>query len=140
MKYLTEILLVMFGTSLLAFAAPNPDQYSVRDFGAAGDSKTDDTAAFQKALDAAHQAGGGVVYAPRGNYFFAGHLSVPAAVTLRGVWESVPSHVGIRNAGAESLAKSRHLERLGSLHVGCNLIGREGKEALRERFGERVRF
>lgn len=77
-----------------------PDFYSVRDFGAVGDGKTDDTAAFQKALDAARDAHGGVVYAPRGNYFFAGHLNVPDAVTLKGVWESVPSHVGIRNAGA----------------------------------------
>jgi hypothetical protein len=81
-------------------AAPNPDTYSVRDFGAKGDGKADDTAAFQKALDAAGQAGGGVVYAPRGNYFFAGHLSVPNAVALKGVWESVPSHVGLRNAGS----------------------------------------
>ena len=80
--------------------APSPDTYSVRDFGAKGDGKTDDTAAFQKALDAAGQAGGGVVYAPRGNYFFAGHLNVPNAVTLKGVWESVPSHIGIRNRGA----------------------------------------
>lgn len=75
------------------------DVLSVADFGAKADGKTDDTAAFQKALDAAAAAGGGVVYAPRGNYFFAGHLTVPSAVTLKGVWESVPSHVGIRNPG-----------------------------------------
>src|SRR5215475_6818845 len=90
----------LFGAAFLAAAASNPDLYSVGDFGAKGDGKTDDTMAFQKALDAARQAGGGVVYAPRGNYFFAGHLDIPAAVTLKGVWESVPSHVGIRNAGA----------------------------------------
>jgi hypothetical protein len=76
------------------------DVFSVRDFGARGDGKSDDTAAFQRALDAAGQAGGGVVYASRGNYFFAGHLVVPSAVALKGVWESVPSHVGLRNAGA----------------------------------------
>jgi len=76
------------------------DFYSVRDFGAKGDGKTDDTAAFQKAMDTATQSGGGVVYAPRGIYFFAGHLSVPNAVTLKGVWESVPAHTGIRDAGA----------------------------------------
>ncbi len=80
--------------------AAEPDTYSVRDYGAKGDGKTDDTAAFQKALDIARQAGGGVVYAPRGNYYFAGHLNVPDAVTLKGVWESVPSHVGLRNDGA----------------------------------------
>src|SRR5258706_6864120 len=85
--------LLFVGTAALAAAAPNPDFYSVRDFGAAGDGKTDDTAAFQKALDAVKQAGGGVVYAPRGNYFFAGHLNVPEAVTLYGIWESVSSPV-----------------------------------------------
>jgi hypothetical protein len=93
-------LLAILGAVAAAAAAPVPDLYAVRDFGAKGDGQTDDTAAFQKALDAARQAGGGVVYAPRGNYFFAGHLNVPAAVTLRGVWESVPSHIGIRNRGA----------------------------------------
>jgi len=100
MKRITATLLALIGASFLAAAAPNPDPYSVRDFGAKGDGQTDDTAAFQKTLDAAREAGGGAVYAPRGNYFFAGHLAVPAAVTLRGVWESVPSHVGLRNRGA----------------------------------------
>jgi hypothetical protein len=75
------------------------DHLNVRQFGAAGDGQTDDTAAFQRALDAAGQAGGGIVYAPRGNYFFAGHLSVPNAVTLAGVWQSVPAHNGIRDRG-----------------------------------------
>lgn len=88
----------------LAFTLKAPaqtnDQYSVLSFGAVADGKTDNTAAFQRAMDAAAAAGGGVVYAPRGNYFFAGHLTVPKAVTLKGVWESVPSHVGIRDRGA----------------------------------------
>jgi hypothetical protein len=82
-----------------SFAAP-AIVYSVRDYGAKGDGKTDDTAAFQKALDAAGLAGGGTVLADRGNFFFAGHLAVPAAVTLAGIWKSVPSHVGLRNAGS----------------------------------------
>ena len=73
--------------------------FDVRRFGAAGDGETDDTAAFQRALDAAHDAGGGVVRAPRGNYFFAGHLNVPNGVTLAGIWQSVPAHNGIRNRG-----------------------------------------
>jgi len=73
--------------------------WDVRDFGAVGDGKTDDTAAFQKALNAAGEAGGGVIYASRGNYFFAGHLNVPNAVTLAGLWQSVPAHNGIRDQG-----------------------------------------
>lgn len=44
-------------------------------------------------------AGGGTVFAPRGNYRFAGHLRVPPAVTLKGIWESVPAHNGLRDAG-----------------------------------------
>jgi hypothetical protein len=72
---------------------------NVRNFGAAGDGKTDDTAAFQKALGAAAQAEGGIVHAPRGNYFFKGHLNVPATVTLAGLWQSVPAHNGIRDRG-----------------------------------------
>lgn len=71
----------------------------VRAHGAKGDGTTDDTAAFQAALDAAHAARAGVVYAPPGNYRFQGSLKVPDGVTLKGVWESVPSHNGLRNRG-----------------------------------------
>jgi hypothetical protein len=72
---------------------------SVLDFGAKGDGATDDTAAFQRALEGAAKTGGGTVHAPRGNYFFAGHLNVPNGVTLEGVWQSVPAHNGLRDAG-----------------------------------------
>jgi len=99
---------LFLGLSLLftvgAFAGevdkgPVSDYFNVRSFGALGDGQTDDTAAFQKALDAAAKAGGGIVYAPVGNYFFAGNLNVPNAVTLAGVWQSVPAHNGLRNRG-----------------------------------------
>jgi len=97
--------LVLFCISAIEASTEKPAQAAVSDyfdvhrFGAVGDGKTDDTAAFQKALDAASEAGGGVVYASRGNYFFAGHLNIPNAVTLAGVWQSVPAHNGIRDRG-----------------------------------------
>jgi len=94
------ILFLTFGLAAFVSAAPDSEVYSVLDFGAKADGKTDDTAAFQKALDAASQAGGGIVYAPGGNYFFAGHLDLPRAVTLKGIWESVPAHNGYRDHGA----------------------------------------
>lgn len=100
MKKLSQILLMTFSASLLAAAESQTNVYSVSDFGAKGDGKADDTAAFQKALDTAKEAGGGVVYAPRGNYLFNGHLNVPDAVTLKGIWESVPAHNGLRDGGA----------------------------------------
>src|SRR4030042_2012060 len=72
--------------------------YNVRNFGAVGDGKHDDTKAFQQALDQAGRAGGGTVLAPRGVYLIEGHLAVPTAVTLAGIWQSVPAHAGIRDA------------------------------------------
>ena len=78
---------------------PLQDVVSVRQYGAKGDAKTDDTAAFQRALDAMAKAGGGTVQVPRGNYLFAGTLNVPNAVSLQGVWQSVPAHNGIRDRG-----------------------------------------
>lgn len=71
------------------------DVVSVMSFGAKGDGVTDDTHAFQKALDS-FGTKGGTVYAPRGVYMFKGNLNIPAGVTLKGAFESVPSHIGLR--------------------------------------------
>ncbi|MCP5523292.1 MAG: hypothetical protein H7A46_17290 [Verrucomicrobiales bacterium] len=90
---------VALGLAVTVVSQSPDSPLNVRDFGAKGDGKTDDTTAFQKALDAAAAAGGGVVLAPRGNYLFAGSLKVPSGVTLRGIWESVPAHNGIRDRG-----------------------------------------
>lgn len=72
---------------------------NVKQHGAVGDTATDDTAAFQRALDAASKAGGGAVYAPPGSYLFRGTLNVPPGVTLRGSFTCVPSHNGLRDKG-----------------------------------------
>jgi len=67
---------------------PRQGALNVRDFGAVGDGKTDDTAALQAALDAAGKAGGGLVFAPTGDYLIRGRLDVPANVVLEGVWRA----------------------------------------------------
>ncbi|WP_460427392.1 glycosyl hydrolase family 28-related protein, partial [Azotobacter armeniacus] len=46
--------------------------YNIKDFGAMGDGATDDTAAIQAAIDAAHASGGGTVYLPAGEYRISG--------------------------------------------------------------------
>ena len=76
------ILGAMAAACCLAAGSPNVREKPYR---AAGDGKKDDTQAFQRALDAAAAAGGGIVGVPAGRYLIAGHLTVPAGVTLQGV-------------------------------------------------------
>jgi hypothetical protein len=76
-------------TGALSSTAP----IDVRLYGAKGDGTTDDTAAFQAAIEAA-RATSMKVYAPRARYLFAGRLNVPAGMTLEGSFDSVTSHPG----------------------------------------------
>lgn len=59
----------------------------VMDYGAKGDGVTDDTAAFQSALDAAAPKGE-VVVVPAGTYLIEGSLNIPQSVTLKGSWQA----------------------------------------------------
>lgn len=57
-------------------------------YGARGDGRTDDSAAFQAALDRAGAQGGAVVFVPEGRYRIDQPLRIPANTTLRGTWRS----------------------------------------------------
>src|SRR4051794_32970965 len=76
----------------------------VRQFGAKGDGATDDTAAFQAAIDAAARAGGGVAHVPAGKYLIKTHLSVPPGVTLEGTWNAPAGKAALANLGSTLLA------------------------------------
>jgi len=52
-----------------------PGVANVRDFGAKGDGKTDDTAAIQKAISENRSRGGRIVYLPAGTYLVSDKLS-----------------------------------------------------------------
>ena len=61
---------------LLVSAAPvHGGVFNVRDYGAVGDDKTDNTAAFSKCLDAIIAAGGGRMFLPDGVY--RGRILIP---------------------------------------------------------------
>lgn len=61
--------------------------FSIMDFGATEGDQTDDTAAFQKAIDAAAQKGGQVLLPP-GRFLVAGSLQVKPGVSITGAHDA----------------------------------------------------
>ena len=92
---------VVLALAPVAYAANG--MYNVRDYGAVGDGSTDDTTAFQNALNAANNDGGGLVTVPAGQYMIATRLNVPANVALEGV-SSVPPAANPTNGGSVLLS------------------------------------
>lgn len=82
------VLLLLCTASVVCSAGP----IDVLDYGAVADAKTDNTAAFQKALDYAGKTGADV-HAPAGVYRFNGHINVPEGVTLVGSWHGPPGRL-----------------------------------------------
>src|SRR5438094_9562566 len=77
------LLLFVFAHAALAATALSPVVFDVKNFGAAGDGTTLDTAAINKAIDAAHAAGGGTVWLPAGTYLCLSiHLQSNVALYL----------------------------------------------------------
>lgn len=74
-------LLAIPGAFTAAAAVSGPNFANVKSHGAAGDGKTLDTAAINRAIDACHAAGGGVVYAGPGTYL-VGTVVLKSNVTL----------------------------------------------------------
>jgi len=83
----TTLLILAIAADAKAPDARPPASVDVLAYGAKADGKIDDTAAFQRALDAAG-ARGGIVLVPEGAYLIGGSVTVPAGVTLQGVWQA----------------------------------------------------
>lgn len=62
---------------------------NVRDHGAKGDGVSDDTVAFQAAMNTCATSGG-TVLVPPGRYAIRGHLEIPEYVTLEGTFKAPP--------------------------------------------------
>lgn len=71
--------------------ATSSHHLNVRAFDAKGDGKTDDTSAFQAAIDAAAASGGGSVFVPAGTYRLNGTLIIKRNVTLEGIFTAPPT-------------------------------------------------
>src|SRR4051794_14182134 len=133
---MTRIFLYLLGLCLFlpclnhdAFAAtPTID---LRNFGAVGDGSTDDGPAFQKALDALADAGGGTLFVPAGKYAIATPVSknfsgLASSVTIIGV-ESLTMPAP-PTAGGDQLCLGLNLPteiypRTGFDHVAISISG-----------------
>ena len=79
-----RVVIPTLNTNEIVLAAATPQEY-----GARGDGITDDSAAFQSAMNKVYNSGGsggGVVFVPAGNYAFYTNLVIPVGVTLHGDW------------------------------------------------------
>jgi hypothetical protein len=127
------LLTYISGASCLTWAgspaAPQAKQqamgvFNVKAYGAAGDGKTDDTAAVQTAVAASNRAGGGVVYFPAGTYKITAAIK---SVSINTSFEGAGKHTStLMNAGTGdaifidparfTIARGGFFEHLG---IGC---------------------
>ena len=85
-------LLLFLTVGVMAMAeSPKPTDWNVQQFGAVNEAQFDNTTAFQKALDEAARAGGGIVNVPTGEYRISGTLNIPGGVTLLGTFRMAPA-------------------------------------------------
>src|SRR5262245_30142295 len=78
---------ILFSLVLLSIVATmslakDPESFNVRTLGALGNGQTNDTVAFQKALDQCAAAGGGTVIVPAGDYLI-GSIELKSNTTLQ---------------------------------------------------------
>ena len=98
MRFLALPLSLALIPALTAAQPGNPGHWNVVTAGAVGDGKTDCAAVFQGLLDEAGKAGGGVVEVPAGRFRLDGTLTIPANVTLQGIFRWAPCAISIEDA------------------------------------------
>jgi hypothetical protein len=103
---------------------PEDRRFDARQFGAAGDGKTDDTAALQKALDAAGTTGGAVLLAPGVYLTRELHLRERTALIGTPAWRySSSGGSTLRLASADAFCLLNLTEALGATVDGIALEG-----------------
>lgn len=98
--------------------------YNVVSYGATGDGSADDAPAIQDAIDAASDAGGGIVYFPPGRYRLASAVNPKSNVTLKGdgpgasvllqaYWPNA-SNYGVSQGGSSATTTRHTIQSTGS--------------------------
>src|SRR5690242_14152670 len=83
-KWLAAVSTLAIGVTLIvAEPAVAAGTFNIRDYGATGNGSSNDTAAIQKAIDAAAAAGGGTVRVPSGTYKSANSIHLKSNITIQ---------------------------------------------------------
>ncbi|OJU56511.1 MAG: glycoside hydrolase [Bacteroidales bacterium 45-6] len=77
-----KFLAALFGICFMTSCHTAKTDFNICDYGAKGDSLTDNAKAIQKAINACHEAGGGRVVVPSGGVYMTGPFSVASFVEL----------------------------------------------------------
>lgn len=121
----------MLWSGMAMAQAPGPmPAWNVKDFGAKGDRQTKDHGAIQQAVDACHEAGGGTVFVPAGDYL-VGAIALKSNVTLHldagaTLWAST------EQADYEAVEYKAPIMAQGAEHVAITGRGRVHGQGLSE--------
>jgi hypothetical protein len=69
----------------IAAPASTSGTYNIKDFGAVGDGKTDDTIAFKSAMAFLASRNGGVLRIPEGDFVVTSTIALPSGITVEGI-------------------------------------------------------
>ncbi len=108
-------IMIVFCTAMTGQAQVT--QVNVMRNGAAGDTKTDDTAAFQQTLNELAKTGG-TVMVPQGRFLIKGRLNVPDNVTIEGIWKA--PNAGLSYQGSVLLVTAGAGEEAGAPFITLN--------------------
>ncbi len=113
LRQLADRLRAATGAALVGFARRDPgatgrtvedklrEWPAITDFGAVADDRTDATPSIQRAIDAVHAAGGGILCIPTGTFRITACVRLRSNVTLQGMgWGSVLHCVNTDRSGA----------------------------------------
>jgi Pectate lyase superfamily protein len=129
----TALAVVIFGTMATpAFASHRVVKFGVKSFGATGNGHTNDTGAFQRAVDAAHRSRYfGVVWVPRGTYAIAGvYISSDVHVWVQPGSRIVLAGGAVKNTPAFYFAKQGVYSRQASATgwtTHSSVVGYQGR-------------
>ncbi|MDQ3800930.1 MAG: hypothetical protein M3384_16025 [Acidobacteriota bacterium] len=86
--------------------AKNLGNYNVRDFGAIGDGRADDTIAFRSALAFMTVHNGGILNVPEGDYVISAPLTLASGITIQGI-NGLPTSYPTNNVNVKSPSRLR---------------------------------